>query len=418
MQKTFRDLLRATLRAAGVHEVYDLADRDVARLLAGAPRRLHGVAAAWTTPAGGLQIGAEGSVVAVGSLEDLGDAVPAVVDAARGAPGVELRMSIDPATPVDATIELTPADGWAEVPDEVIELLSRAERPMVLAGPGVVLEGAVPGLHALAAAASLGVLNTWGAKGVFDWRSRHHLATAGLQARDFELGGITEAGLVISSGADPAEAPPESLGASPILVIPPSVLDPLAERWSRPFQEIAIPPLRSGLAAVTQEGWTATGGSLQPTRVTRHYGVASAGGGLVAADPGVSGYWVARTFATTELGGVQVPADPDAAGFAVACGLVARLRDRERPVLAVVDGPVDPMVERVLEAGRALGIEVPIEVWQPDGERLDPDAHLARLRDLVAGGGGIVTVATDPTQLDRMIDVAGPVTAWGGLSGT
>jgi hypothetical protein len=263
------------------------------------------------------------------------------------------------------------------------------------------------------------VLNTWGAKGVFDWRSRHHLATAGLQARDFELGGLAEADLVIATGLDPAEAPPELLGGSRLLGVPPAALDPLAERWSRPFLDIAIPPLRAGLAAVTQEGWAATGGPLQPTRVTRHYGVASAGGGLVAADPGVAGYWVARTFATTELGGVQVPADADAAGFAVACGVVARLRDRERPVLAVVDGPVDPMVERVLEAGRSLGVDVPVEVWQSDGESLDPDAHLTRLRDLVAAGSGTVTLSTDPGQLDRMVDVAGPITAWNGaLSGT
>jgi hypothetical protein len=418
MQKTFSELLRATLRAAGVHEVYDLADHGVARLLAGAHRRIHGAAAAWATRSGGLRIGADGSVVTIGSLEDLGGAVPAVLDAARGGAGVELRLAVDPATPVDASIELTPADGWAEPPAEVIDLLAGARSPMVLAGPGVVLEGAVPGLHALAAAGSLGVLNTWGAKGVFDWRSRHHLATAGLQARDFELGGLAEADLVIATGVDPAEAPPELLGASRMLTVPPAALDPLAERWSRPSMDIAIPPLRAGLAAVTQDGWAATGGPLQPTRVTRHYGVASAGGGLVAADPGVSGYWVARTFATTELGGVQVPADASAAGFAVACGVVARLRDRERPVLAVVDGPVDPMVEQVVEAGRSLGIEVPIEVWASDGESLDPDAHLARLRDLVAAGSGTVTVATDPAQLARMIDVAGPVTAWGGLSGT
>src|SRR5262249_44609558 len=72
-------------------------------------------------------------------------------------------------------------------------------------GPGVVADGAVPGLHALAAAAHVGVLNTWGAKGVFDWRSRHHLATAGLQARDFPLGGMAGADLIVATGLDGRE---------------------------------------------------------------------------------------------------------------------------------------------------------------------------------------------------------------------
>jgi hypothetical protein len=417
MTSTVAALLRRTLRSAGVHASYGGSGPEVDRLLAVAHRRVHGVAAAWITASDGMQVGDGGSVVVVGSVEGLLSAAPALAAAARGGPGVELRLDLDlgAEAPAGTVLELPASDEWIEAPDDVAGALEAAERPMVLAGPGVVLDRAVAGLHALAAAGSLGVLNTWGAKGVFDWRSRHHLATAGLQAQDFELGGVGDADLVIATGLDPAESTPGALAGAPLLGVPPGGLDPLAERWSRPGQPIEIPPLRAGLAAVTQEGWAASGGPLQPTRVTRHYGAASAGGGLVAADPGVAGYWVARTFATTELGGVQVTADGAAAGFAVACGVVARLHDRERPVLAVVDGPVAPMVGEVLEAGRRLGVDVPVEVWQPDGERLDPDTHLARLRDLVTAGSGAATLATDPTQLERMVDVAGPVTAWGGL---
>ena len=67
---------------------------------------------------------------------------------------------------------------------------------------------AVGGLRALAAAGRLGVLNTWGAKGVFHWQSRHHWATVGLQELDFELGGLGSADLVLVTGVDEREAPP------------------------------------------------------------------------------------------------------------------------------------------------------------------------------------------------------------------
>src|SRR4051794_34245217 len=87
------------------------------------------------------------------------------------------------------------SDRWQEPPDDVVAAVGAAAAPVVLAGPGVVYEGAVAGLHALAVAGSTGVLNTWGAKGVFDWRSRHHLATVGLQALDFERGGLAGADL-------------------------------------------------------------------------------------------------------------------------------------------------------------------------------------------------------------------------------
>jgi hypothetical protein len=120
---------------------------------------------------------------------------------------------------------------------------------------------------------------------------------------------------------------------------------------------------------------------------------------------------VARTFATTDLGGVVVPAEPDCAGFAAACCIVARLADRGRPVLAAVD---DPPVA-VLEAAASLGVAVPVEVWSPAGEVVDAEAHARRLRAAVAADETtVVTLATDEAQLGRMVEVAGPVVAWGG----
>jgi hypothetical protein len=302
---------------------------------------------------------------------------------------------------------------WTEPPGDALDVLARADAPLVLAGPGVVAADAVADLHAVAAGASVGVLNTWGAKGVFDWRSRHHLATVGLQTRDFELGGLAAADVVLATGIDPLEAPDPlwRTGPAEVVEVEPSALGPLAERWHRPHQAIEVPPLRAALAAITEDGWRAEGAPMAPSRVTWHYGQLAADGGLVAADAGVGGYWVARTLPTAALGTVVVPAER-APGFAAACCLVARLRNPRRPVLAVADE--EPVA--VLAAARALGVAVPVEVWSPDGARLDPTAHWARLSDLGADpAGGAVTLATDPGQLAAMVDAAGPVVAWGGL---
>jgi len=301
--------------------------------------------------------------------------------------------------------------------DAALEALAAAERPVVLAGPGVVADGCVPGLQAFAAAGSLGVLNTWGAKGVFDWRSPHHLATAGLQARDFELGGLASADLIVATGVDPAEAPPELWRVAPVLELAPAALGVAAAQWSRPRRDIEVPPLRAGLAAVTQEGWASSSVPLAPSLVTRHYAEVLGDGGLVAADPGTAGYWVARTFATTALGGAQVTADPRGDGFAVACCVAARLVDPARPVLAVLDGPLPADIEELLGEADRRGVAVPVEVWSAvgEGDHLEPDAHLERLRAIVGGAGaGVVTLATDPRQLDAMIAVAGEIIAWPG----
>ncbi|HJR26258.1 MAG TPA: hypothetical protein VJ804_12355, partial [Acidimicrobiales bacterium] len=72
----------------------------------------------------------------------------------------------------------------------------------ILVGPGVVAAGAVAGLHAFADAVGCGVVNTWGAKGVLAWDDPRHFGTAGLQARDFELAGLGDVDLLVTSGLD------------------------------------------------------------------------------------------------------------------------------------------------------------------------------------------------------------------------
>ncbi|MGI8663415.1 MAG: hypothetical protein ACR2LQ_09435 [Acidimicrobiales bacterium] len=315
------------------------------------------------------------------------------LDAANADPAPEHRDEVDPAA---------------------IARIAAAVRPVLLAGPGVVAQGMVEGLHALATAGSLGVLNTWGAKGVFDWRSHHHLATIGLQQRDFELGGLAAADLIIATGTDEAEASAARWQLAPHIELAPDQLGAAAELLERPHSIPQAPPLRTGLAAVTQAGWTAMGTPLAPTRATLGYAtVIGSVGGMVAGDPGWAGYWIARTFATTEPGAAIVPAAP-MQGFAAACTLVARLLRPLRPVLTAVDA-LDTATQAVLEAARSLGVGIGVEVWCDDGELLDAEAHTARLRELaVVDRPTTATLATDSAQRQAMIDVAGPVIAWGG----
>jgi thiamine pyrophosphate-dependent acetolactate synthase large subunit-like protein len=306
---------------------------------------------------------------------------------------------------------LVPADErWMAPTDDLLERVRAAERPLVLAGPGVVADGAIAGLQALATAADLGVVNTWGAKGVFDWRSRHHLATVGLQARDAELAGAHDCDLLICTGIDAGEADPALWRRAPAIDVPTGMLAPLAEAWWRPRAEITMPQLRDRLASVTQEGWAATGTPITPSQVTRTYGEIVAAGGTVAADPGVSGYWVARTLGTTRPGAVHVPADAGAAGFAVACAIVARRLRPDAPALAVVD-----QMTTESQALLDLGEPVAVEVWDDDGDALDVDAHRARVLSL-ARQGGVARLATRGGQFEAMVAAAGPVSAWGGVA--
>ena len=108
------------------------------------------------------------------------------------------------------------------------------------------------------------------------------------------------------------------------------------------------------------------------------YGQALGADGFVAADPGVAGYWVARTFATTALGGAKVPARRSERGFAIAASVVARLRRPGRRVLAVADAPAR-RARRASSSPRLSG-------WArrsrsssgiSTGRSIDADAHAA-----------------------------------------
>src|SRR6185437_4351184 len=221
----------------------------------------------------------------------------------------------------------------------------------------------------------------------------------------------------LAVGLDEREAPRHLWAdGAEVREVAPEALGPLAERWPAVARALPdVPPLRERLAAVTQAGWTAAGTPLMPSRVTRHYAQVLGESGVVAADPGRAGYWVARTFATTRPGSVLVPA-ARVEGWAAACVLVARVAAPLRPALAVVDGAAGERGRAVLAEATLLGVGIGLEAWDPGGEPCGAEQHLARLEALAAGDPGVVTstLATDPRQLAEMEDAAGPVRAWTG----
>jgi Thiamine pyrophosphate enzyme, central domain len=417
------ELLTRVLDAVGVDAVYGApiagldvvqVDPSVAKTVALAHGRLNGRLAGWHPSDGTLRIAAAVGTPASGGrfvVEDAGDIASLLDVPIQG--GVEIELRTDLRSPTNKRVGAgTGPDRWTEPSEQVTEEIRRASRITVLCGPGVVRDDAVAGLHRLAAAGGLGVLNTWGAKGVFDWRSIHHFATVGLQRDDFDLGGIPESDLVIATGIDPLEAPFELWGGVRHLTVETSALSRLAELWPHLRATPKMPVLRERLAAVTQNGWTRQVAPLAPTRATLSYSRVI-GSGVVAADPGVAGYWVARTFATKVLRSAVVPSERDSSGSAVAGCLVARLRRKRIACLAVTDAPLTEESQLLLEDAARLGISIPVEAWAEGGELLSAAEHEERL-SLIASGDfhGVSTLATAADQLGEMIEAAGPVVAW------
>jgi len=418
------EMLMASLRLMGVDAIYglsidgvrvvDVPDVVIAEALAQAHRQVHRrVALVHAGDGCFVRPGhhSDDEVVIVRSVDELCE-LSGNARAGR-VPGT-ICLELDPRAPASTKVWPAAPDspGWEQSSDSAGELIRASGTAVILAGPGVADRGAQADLHALAAAASIGVLNTWGAKGIFDWRSRHHLATVGLQEHDFELGGLAEVGLIVGTGLDPFEAPDERWKIAPSVVISPDALGPLAETIGRTRREIPETLLRARLGSVTQGGWARESAPLAPTRTTRHYAQALGTHGLVSADAGTTGYWVARTFSTTRLGTTAVPST-QIPGFAVAAVIVARRSQPWRPALAVLDGLPDAMTLALLDEAARMGVGVGVEAWDSAGPALDAQAHMERLgRLIVTQTQDFVGLSTDENQVNEMIEAAGPIIAW------
>lgn len=270
----------------------------------------------------------------------------------------------------------------------------------------------VAGLHAVAAAGSVGVLNTWGVKGVFDWRSRHHLATAGLQERDFELAGFADADLIVATGVDAVEAPPTAWQLAPWVDVAPAALADLSERWSRPALPIEAVALRTVLGDAVAGWWESQSSPVAPARAVAGMAAALGPRGLVAADPGDAGLWVARSYATTRLGSVSVPARGGTEGWAAACTFAAMLRDPSRRTLAVVDH-LDSLTAGIVDLARRRGLPLVVVVWDRDAAPTSPEEHDARIgRALAERRPAVLRVGVDRSHTDDLVDIAGRVVAW------
>lgn len=236
----------------------------------------------------------------------------------------------------------------------------------LLVGPGVLDH--LDGLHRAAERIGVAVINTWGAKGAFRWDSPFHGGTAGLQARDFDLAGLGEVDLLITSGLDPDEVTTRPWqDRAEVLDVDPAELGRLAARWEHPRREPERPRLYTELAAVIGPLYDDPS---TPAARARAVAAALPPGGAVVATPGLAGFWVARALPTETPGSVIVPA-------------------RDRP------GEVERLVEDLSRAGRPVVVVTDRELQAPTAEVLRwDDVNLELPDDLLA--------------------VAGPIVAWGG----
>ena len=273
------------------------------------------------------------------------------------------------------------------------ELICAAQRPLVLAGNGVLRAQAAPALREFARATGIPVAETFMGKGAVDHADAHALGTVGLQERDYELAGFGDADVVIAVGYDLVEHAPEywNRGRNKTIVVIDSVaaeidayFTPAVEllgdvyhvlmRLADECHGIGGPrprPLPSRLRDVV-EGRLEAGRAddafpVSPPRALWELRSALDRCDVLVSDVGLHKLWIARMFPACEPNTVLIANGLASMGFALPSAIACKLVHPERRVVAVCgDGGV-LMNFQDLETATRLGTPFVTVVWEDGG---------------------------------------------------
>jgi hypothetical protein len=181
--------------------------------------------------------------------------------------------------------------------------------------------------------------------------------------------------VLVTCGLDEYEVTSQPwAGRAEVVDIAPGALGKTHDELVLPKGTLERPPLYTRLSEVVGRLYESEAVVPPAAQLCRSLASKLPDGGVVVAEPGLVGYWVARTFPTSVPGSVIVPAT---GGRQAALDAARGAAGQGRPVTFVtVDDGIEPWAELVT-----------VEHW----------------------GSG---VDLDPSEL---IDVAGPIVAWGGL---
>ncbi len=317
-----------------------------------------------------------------------------------------IHLDLDLNAPVPE--DLTASAGAERQPVMTLDPSMASLRMMVLVGPGVIRSGSLDGLRSFSRVSGAGIFNTWGAKGVERWDSPWHFGTVGPQVDDLALAGLESVDVLVTSGLDSAELP----GGVPHAVVqdvPPAQLGALCHGWQTAGPEPVRPPLYDAIAAAVGPMYEDESVPLSPARAALHLSGALPDGAMAVADPGPSGFWLARTFPTSVPNSVCVPASGDG-GFAAAAALVCAVEGRGVLAVADRDSPASDITEDLVSLASSLRIPIAMQLWSGDpAGAISPAEHVDLCMSQVSGAAGVVTVSVDLELPDSLMDACGPV---------
>ncbi len=269
------------------------------------------------------------------------------------------------------------------------ELIANAERPMILAGNGVIRRRAAAELREFAARAGIPAANTFMSKGVMGYSNPLARLTVGLQNRDYEACGLADADLVITAGYDIVEFAPRLWNPGrDKRIVHIDTLPAEVDEYYLPAVEIVSeigealralgaacqvrhPPtdssrLRSMVFAELERYKEDASLPLKPQRILSDLRRVLDADDLLISDVGAHKLWIARLFPAELPNSVIISNGFATMGIGVPGGVAAKLAQPERRVVVVTGDGGFLMNVQELETARRLNTAFVTMVWVDD----------------------------------------------------
>jgi acetolactate synthase I/II/III large subunit len=277
---------------------------------------------------------------------------------------------------------------------DALQVIRAAKSPVILAGNGVIRQGASAELTKFAEMTGIGVINTFMAKGAIRQDSMSSLYTIGLAAKDMVFRAIHESDLVITVGYDMVEYPPkvwnaerdkkiihldfvpaevdenyrvevEVIGDLPhaLLMLNDGVHDnPFTIDQTR--QHAIRHQMMEDFATYENDDTT---GPMRPQKVLADVRKALGPNDVLLSDVGAHKMWVARQFQCYEPNTCLIPNGFASMGFALPGLISAAMVAPDRKVMAIAGDGGFLMNVQEMETARRLDSDITVMVWEDGG---------------------------------------------------
>ncbi len=269
--------------------------------------------------------------------------------------------------------------------EQAAQLIGAAKRPVILAGNGVIRQGAARALVGFAEALGIAVANTFMAKGVVPFTHELSLGTIGMKARDLPWFAFERADTVICVGYDMVEYHPEMwnpngdktivhVDALPAevderYILAVGVLGDIASslaaiaRRAAPQRERPFAALRQAIVEDRAQ-WSADEAfPVKPQKIVWDLREALDPDDIVISDVGAHKMWIARMYRAERPNTCIISNGFAAMGIAVPGAIAAKLAHPDRKVVAVTGDAGFMMNSQEIETALRMKTPFVVLIW-------------------------------------------------------